>query len=169
MSFSVTRSESFTIIHARKLASKVATDMHLCAQYYGRPTETRIREYAEELAQYLNAGYLQEYEFGYKKDGRRIVSWRYKVDANGQLTTDDRPGKIVPYVNITGAMFYNYLTQNTRFFQLSTADQARFEAVLPLQRTGGEPPSDGAGYWMSDRNYFSGGCGLNRQTFQPLA
>jgi hypothetical protein len=47
-SFSVTRSESFTIINARKLASKVATDMHLCAQYYGMPTETRIREYAEK-------------------------------------------------------------------------------------------------------------------------
>ena len=168
-SFSVTRSESFTIINARKLASKVATDMHLCAQYYGNPTETRIREYAEELAQYLNAGYLQEYEFGYKKEGKRIVTWRYKVDANGKLTTDDRPGKIVPYVDIAGAVFYNFLTQNSKFFQLSADGQARFEAGLPLQRTGGQLPSDGAGYWTSDRNYYSGGCGLNRLTFQPLA
>ena len=112
--------ESFTIINARKLASKVAADMHLCAQYYGKPSEARIREYAEELAQYLNAGYLQEYEFGYKKDGKRIVTWRYKVDANGQLTTDDRPGKIVPYVDIAGAVFFNFLTQNSKFFQLST-------------------------------------------------
>jgi hypothetical protein len=167
-SFSLTRSESFTIINARKLASKVATDMHLCAQYYGNPSETRIREFAEELAQYLNAGYLQEYEFGYKKDGKRIVTWRYKVDANGQLTTDDRPGKIVPYVDVAGAVFYNFLTQNAKFFQLSTSEQARFELGLPLQRTGGQPPSDGAGYWTSDRNYYSGGCGLNRLTFQPL-
>jgi hypothetical protein len=168
-SFSVTRSESFTIITARKLASKVATDMHLCAQYYGMPTEARIREYAEEMVQYLNAGYLQEYEFGYKKDGKRIVSWRYKVDANGQLTTDDRPGKIVPYVDITGAVFYNFLTPGSSFYKLSTEQQARFEAGLPLQRTAGQPPSDGAGYWTSDRNYYSGGCGLNRLTFQPLA
>lgn len=169
MTFSVTKTATFTIVHARYLASKVAADMHLCAQYYGRPTETRIREYAEELAQYLNAGYLQEYEFGYKKDGKRIVSWRYKVDANGALSTDDRAGKVVPYVDITGAVFFNYLTPNSRFLQLSTDEQARFEADLPLQRTGGTPPSDGAGYWMSDRNYFSGGCGLNRQTFQPLS
>ena len=57
--------------------------MHLCAQYYGKPTENQSVNTRRSLAQYLNAGYLKEYEFGYKKDGKRIVSWRYKVDANG--------------------------------------------------------------------------------------
>ena len=169
MTFTTTKTATFTIVHARYLASKAAADMHLCAQFYGKPTETRIREYAEELAQYLNAGYLKEYEFGFKKDGKRIVCWRYRVDSNGALTTDDRPGKVVAYVDIAGAVFFNFLTQNSRFFQLSAYDQARYEAGLPLQRTGGEPPSDGAGYWTSDRNYFSAGCGLNRQTFQPVS
>jgi hypothetical protein len=169
MTSSFTNTATFTIIHARYLASKVAADMHLCAQYYGKPLESQIRQYAEELAQYLNAGYLKEYEFGYKKDGKRIVCWRYKVDSNGVLTTDDRAGKIVPYVDITGAIFFNFLTPNSRFFHLSADEQASFEAGLPLQRTGGEPPFDGSGYWMTDRNYYSGGCGLNRQTFQPLS
>jgi hypothetical protein len=169
MTFSYTKTATFTIVHARYLASKAAADMHLCAQYYGKPSEERIREYAEELAQYLNAGYLKEYEFGFKKDGKRVVCWRYKVDSNGALTTDDRPGKVVPYVDIAGAIFFNFLTQNSRFFQLSSSEQGRFEAGLPLQRTGGEPPSDGSGHWISDRNYYSAGCGLNRQTFQPLS
>lgn len=168
MTFSYTKTATFTIVHARYLASKAAADMHLCAQYYGKPSEQRIREYAEELAQYLNAGYLEDYEFGFTKDSKRMVSWRYKVDSNGFLTTDDRPGKVVPYVDITGAVFFNFLTPNSRFFRLSSAEQARFEAELPLQRTAGEPPSDGSGYWTSDRNYFSGGYGLNRQTFQPF-
>jgi hypothetical protein len=168
MTSSFTNTATFTIIHARYLASKVAADMHLCAQYYGNPSEQRIREFAEELAQYINAGYIKEYEFGYKKNGNRVVSWQYKVDSNGLLTTDDRAGKVVPYVDITGATFFNFLTQNSRFFQLPAAEQARFESALPLQRTGGQPPSDGAGYWTSDRNYFSAGCGLNRQTFQPV-
>jgi hypothetical protein len=170
MSYSYTRtaSSTFTIIHARHLASKVAADMHLCALYYGQPSEQWIREYAEELAQYLNEGYLKEYEFGYKKNDNRIVSWRYHVDENGALTTDDRAGKVVPYVDITGATFFNYLTQNSRFFQLTSEQRARFKSGLPLQRTDGQPPSDGSGYWASDRNYFSGGCGLNRQTFQPF-
>jgi hypothetical protein len=113
MTYSLTKTATFTIVHARQLASKVAADMHLCAQYYGRPSEELIREYAEELAQYLNAGYLKEYEFGYKKDGKRIVCWHYNVDSNGALTTDDRPGRVVPYVDITGAVFFNFLTRNS--------------------------------------------------------
>ena len=54
MTFSVTTSSTFSIIHARYLSSKVAADMHLCAQYYGKPTEARIREHncaVREIAQ----------------------------------------------------------------------------------------------------------------------
>jgi hypothetical protein len=169
MSYSFTKTTTFTITHARYLASKVAADMYLCAQYYGKPGEQLIREYAEELAQYLNEGYLAEYEFGFKKDNLRIVTWRYTVDANGVITTDDRAGKVVAYVDVAGAVFYNYLTQNDRFFQLSSEQQAQFKAGLPIRRTSCDPPSDGSGFWISDRNYFSGGQGLGRRTFQPLA
>ncbi len=168
MPYTTTSTSTFTITNARYLASKVAADMHLCAQYYGKPSEQRIREYAEELAQYINEGYLAEYEFGYKKDGKRVVTWLYKLDASGRLTTDDRPGKVIPYVDITGATFYNFLTTNSAYASLSSAQQAIFEAGLPLQRTHGEPPSDGNGYWTTDRNYYSAGQGLGRQTFQPL-
>ncbi len=62
MSYSHTKTStsSFTITHARYLSSKVAADMHLCALYYGKPSEDKIRDYAEEVAQYLNEGYLSE-------------------------------------------------------------------------------------------------------------
>jgi hypothetical protein len=167
MTSSLTKTTTFTIIHARYLASKVAADLHLCARYYGEPSESGIRDFAEELAQYLSAGYIDEYEFGFKKNENRVVSWRYKVDSTGALTTDDRAGKVVPYVDIAGASFFNFLRQNSKFFSLSSADQAGFKASLPITRVVGEQPSDGSGYWVSDRNYFAGGCGLNRQTFQP--
>jgi hypothetical protein len=168
MSNTKPQTTTFTITNARYLASKVAADMHLCAQYYGHPSEANIRAYGEELAQYINEGFLAQYEFGFKKNDKRVVTWRYKVDVNGVLTTDDRPGKVVAHVDITDATFYNYLTQNSRFFSLSSDAQARFEAGLPVTRTNGDPPSDGNGYWTSDRNYYSSGQGLGRQTFQRL-
>jgi hypothetical protein len=167
MSFSYTKTATFTITHARYLSSKVAADMHLCAQYYGYPSEERIRLFAEELAQHISKGYIEEYECGYVKDGKRVVSWRYKADETGTLTADDRAGKVVAYVDITGATFFNHLTPNSRFFQLSTLERTEFKESLPIQRSGGQPPSDGSGYWTTDRNYYSGGRGLSRQTFQP--
>ena len=169
MTHTTTKSTTFTITNARYLASKVAADMHLCAQYYGRPSETDIRAYAEELAQYINEGYIAEYEFGFKKNEKRLVTWRYKVDASGVLTTDDRPGKVVAHVDIAGATYYNYLTQNSSFFSLSSEAQANFKSGLPVTRVNCDPPSDGNGYWTSDRNYYSSGQGLGRQTFQPLS
>jgi hypothetical protein len=167
MSFSVTTSNTFSIIHARKLSSKVAADMHLCAQYYGHPSEAQIRQYAEELAQHLNEGYVEEYEFGYEKNGKRVVTWRYKVDENGVLTTDERPGNVVPSVDVSGATFFNYMSRNSRFFGLTGAQRSAFESSMPFRRRTCDPPSDGAGYWTSDRNYYAGGRGLSRQTFQP--
>jgi len=166
MTQTFTRSNSFTITHARHLASKVAADMHLCAHYYGTPSEDWIRCYSEELAQYLNEGYLEEYEFGYQRDGVRVVTWRYKVDANGSITTDDRAGKVVAYVDIAGASFFNFLTHNLRFSLLSSEQRRKFKESLPVTRVDGSAPTDGRGYWTSDRNYYSGGCGLGRQTFQ---
>ena len=39
---------------------KVAADMHICAQYYGNPTEAMIRDYAEELAHLgINEDYVR--------------------------------------------------------------------------------------------------------------
>jgi hypothetical protein len=166
MTSSYTRSETFSIINARRLGAKVATDMYLCAQYYGEPTETAIRNYAEELAQYLNEGYIEEYEFGFKRNGNRVVSWCYKVDEAGLLTTDDKAGKIVPYSDVSGATFFNFLTQNKRYFDRPTEEREAFKAKLPVTRTPGSAPADGLGYWTSDRNYYSGSRGLGRQTFQ---
>jgi hypothetical protein len=169
MTYTTTRSESFTIVHARQLSSKVAADMHLCALYYGKPTEQKIREYAEELAQIINNRYLDEYEFGYKKEGVRVVTWRYKADTNGIIKTDDDPGQIVSYIDVTGASFFTYMTWNSKFDNLTQAEKDRFRKSLPIQRTVGDGPSDGNGYWTGDHNYHSTGTSLGRQTFQPYS
>ena len=84
MTFSYTKSSSFTIVQARLLSSKVSADMHLCVLYYGQPTEQQVHNYSEELAQLLNGGYVEEYEFDYNRDEKRVVCWRYTVQ-NGQL------------------------------------------------------------------------------------
>jgi hypothetical protein len=136
---------------------------------YGQPAENSIRDFAEELAQFLNEGYLKTYEFGYQKNGKRLLSWFYRVDENGIISTDDRAGKVVPYVSIAGATFFNHLTPNERYHALSNSQRAAFKSTVPVSRMDGNGPNDGSGYWTSDRNYFSWGCGLNRQTFQPAS
>jgi hypothetical protein len=166
MTYSYTKSNSFTIVQARYLSSKVAADMHLCATYYGQPSEARIRAYTEELAQLLNGGYLEEYEFGYKRNGNRVVCWRYTVQ-NGQFLTDGRPGKIVSYVDVAGADFYNHLTQNSDWYALTDRERAIVNSTHDVSRSNGSLPSDGDGFWTTDHGYSSGNTGLGRRTFRP--
>jgi hypothetical protein len=168
MSFSYTRSTSFTIVHARHLSSKVAADMHLCALYYGKPTEERIRDYAEELAQMLNGGYVDEYEFGYKRNGKRVICWRYVVQG-GQFLIDGRPGKVVSFADVSGASFYNFLSHSSAWFSLSERERDSFESAMPVNRSIGTLPSDGDGYWTTDHGYSAGDVGLGRRTFRPSA
>ena len=168
MTFSFTRSTSFTIVHARLLSSKVAADMHLCALYYGKPSEQWIRDYAEELAQMLNGGYVEEYEFGYKRYERRVVCWRYVVQ-DGRFLADGRPGKVVSIADVSSAPFYNFLSYSSAWFALSERERNNIKSTMPVQRSAGNLPSDGDGYWTTDHGYSAGGLGLGRRTYRPSA
>lgn len=169
MTTTLTRVSTYTITHARYVSSKIAADLHLCRLYYDRPSEERIHEYQEELAQLLNGGYISEYEFGFKRDDRRILCWRYTVNADGSISTDDHPGKIVPSIGLVEALYYNFLTYSSKWVSLSASEKERIENALPFRRNEGSLPSDGHGYWTQDRSYSSGGIGVNRQTFRPLS
>lgn len=160
-----TTSESFTLTNAKHLCSKVTADMLRCLQIYGRPSGDHINVYGTELAQLLCDGYVEEYEFGFKRDEQRLVSWRYKV-VNGSLqSADDRPGKILTGIDVSAAQFFNYLTKSAAWGRLSQEEKDRIEASLPVKRTFCDPPKDALGYWVEDRCYASGGVSLGRRTF----
>jgi hypothetical protein len=167
MDFSMTRTatETFTLTHAKKLASKVAADMKRCQSIYGYPSDAEINNFGTELALLLRDGYVSEYEFGYLKDGARHLVWHYRVDTSGDLA-DSRPGGIV-HVSITGCTPYNRLTRSNKWHALPLAERQKIEADLPVDRTPTQGPPDGHGYWTSDRNYSAGGVSLPRKTFQP--
>jgi hypothetical protein len=146
----------------------VAADLHLCAAYYDRPSESAIAAYAEELAVLLRDGYVHQYEFGFKKNGRRVLTWRYTVEIDGSISSDDRAGKLLSSIDVSGAIYYNFLSYSDKWFSLTTSEKESVEEDLPIQRTTGELPSDGDGYWTSqDRHYSSGGVGMGRATFRP--
>ena len=160
-----TASETFTLTNAKYLCSKVTADMLRCFQVYGRPSQQDINNYGTELAYLLRDGYVEEYEFGFKRDEKRLVSWHYKV-VNGSLSSaDDRPGKLLTGVDVATAPFFNYLTTSSAWGRLSQEERDRIAAGLPVKRTIGNPPKDGLGYWVDDRSYASGGVILGRRTF----
>ena len=167
MSYTTTATETFTITHARRLGSKIAADMHLCQQYHGKPSDTDARAYAEELSQLLNGGYLACFEFGYRCEGVRVVTWQYEVHTDGSIASDDRPGKLPAWIDVREASFYSYLSYSSSWWQLSDLERHRIRDGLPVDRKPGNAPVDGEGYWSWDKSYAASGVGLQRRTFQP--
>lgn len=167
MTTSYSLTETFSIVHARHISSRVAADMRLMSRYYGYPSESAIEDYLEEIAQLLAKGYLATFEIGFKRNGRRLFTLHYEVRADGTLS-DSRAGGVPVGIDISGAKPFNFLTHSTAWFQLSAADRAAFEATLPVQRIFDDAPIDGDGYWVRDeRSYAAAGMGLSRGRFVP--
>jgi hypothetical protein len=167
VTYSYTATESFTLAHARKLAAKVVADMHQCLRVYGRPEETSIGAYQTELVVLLNGRYVSKYEFGFKTaTEKRIVSWKCTVTSAGDLE-GGRSGGLYATADVNGARMFNYLCHSDKWFGLTASEQAAVDAKHSIERVGCDPPSDGSGRWVRDRQYVSGGVALEREEFRP--
>ncbi len=167
MAYTYTVTETFTLTHARRLAAKVAADMHQCQRLYGHLTDTEIKDYQQELTVLLLDGYIRTYEFGFKtKDGRRVVSWYYTVGPSGDLE-GGRSGGLFPTADISTAVMFNFLTYSSEWFALNDIEKDKVRANYTVRRATGTSPQDGNGYWDTSRYYVSGGAALTRKEFRP--
>jgi hypothetical protein len=168
MTMSFTTTESFTKTHARRLAAKVAADMHQCRQLYGSPAESSIEAYQDELVVMLAGQYLEAYEFGFETtDERRVVTWRYTVSSTGDLV-GGRSGGLFAAADVSRAQLFNQRTPNAAWWGLSPAERERIEGQHSVRRVTKSGPTDGNGYWAEERVYDSGGgVAMTRKEFRP--
>jgi hypothetical protein len=61
--------ETFTRVHARRLAGRVTTDLRQSHLLYGSPSESMLEKYREELEELLASGYVDQYQFGFTRAG----------------------------------------------------------------------------------------------------
>lgn len=165
MTVSYTTSETFTIVHARKIACKVATDLKRFQRFYGRPADSWIDDYEAELVELLKYDVVATVAYGFQRNGKWTeAAVRYKALPGGGLVPDDDPGKIRPNLDVSGASFTSFLTYNSRWAGLSGNERAAIAAACPFRRSSGDEPGLEAGYWEVDRTYTAGGRGLARSS-----
>ena len=166
-SYSVTdtNTRTFTIAHARRIASKVATDLLRFQSLYGSPSDGWIDDYESEMVQLLKHDVVDTVVYGFKRNGKWTeAAVRYQALPGGMLVTDDDPGKIRPRLNITGASFTSFLSYNSNWWTLTPDEREAIKRGCPFQRSSGEAPPLDSGYWRDDLNYTAGDRGLGRST-----
>ena len=158
-------SETFTLLHARILAAKVATDLRRFQRFYSAPSNTDIQNYEAELTQLLKHDVVETVVYGFKRSGMWTeAAVKYKALPGGNLTVDDDPGKIRPGLDIVGAFFTSFLSYNDKWWTLSASERQKIKDALPIQRSSGDAPSLEGGYWNDDLSYLAGGRGLGRSS-----
>lgn len=166
MTSSITRSASFTITDARYVSAKVATDLRLLHNLYGRPTLAKIDDFAEEVALLLKEGWLGTVDYGFRDttDNSWKLRLRYRATVGGQLL-DSRPGCYPRDLPLEDYAFYSHLTYSTKFLLLDDAGRKRFTATLPFQRTTANPPTARSGTTTSGHSYARNGTGVLRDVY----
>lgn len=164
-SFTQSNSNTFTLTHAKYLASKVATDLKRIQRFYGSPSDNLINAYESELIELLKNGYLDSITYGFKRNDNWIEpTIKYTArELNVFGSSDDDPGKIRPGANVINAGFTSYLIYSPVYLQLNAEQQQTFEKSLPFQRSVGTQPSV-SGYWSNDNMYSSGSRALDRSS-----
>ena len=162
-SFTLSESQTFTLAHAKHIASKVATDLKRIQRFYGAPTDHWIEEYEKELIELLKKGYLKEITYGFQRHSNWIEpTLKYTAkDLAGMSCVDDDPGRIRPGADIAGAYFTSYLVNNSNYANANEEERNAFENSLPFRRTSGSEPGI-TGYLSSDKTYSAGGKALER-------
>ena len=163
--YATTSSTTFTIVHARHLASKIGTDLKRIQRLYANgPSDAWIEWYEAEAIALMQRGFLRRVIYGFKRDGVWIEpTVRYEADELYAGTNDDDPGRIMPGKNVDGASFTSFLVYTDAWTYLSAQQQADVKAALPFQRSSGVEPGVSSGaYFDQDKTYSAGGRALVR-------
>jgi hypothetical protein len=162
-SYSYTSSTTFTLTDAKNIASLVAADLLRFNSFYGKPLESHIDDYEQELIAFLKAGYLASVTYGLRRNGDWVHAIKYHVE-NGELIggLDETSGGFRPKKNISDCDFGSYLIKNEEWSRITRDERDRFEKSLPFTRIGASEPQPESGSWSQDKIYGSGGRVLKR-------
>lgn len=170
MTTTYTTEYTFTRTNAKHIASKVAADLKLMQIFYNKPTDSEIDNFIEELVILLLGdgvhGYLESVDYGFRRNNEWLLVVSYSADYGGDVSRDDRSGGIPFGKDTSGASLYSYLRMNTHFWNLPKAERDRILELIPVKRSSAEEPQLGAGEWVSDRTYSSGGVALDKRVFK---
>lgn len=167
MTNSFTTDHTVTRTDSKYIASKVAADLHAMRNYYGKPAESMISDLQEELAELLCGGYVKRVQYGFSRNGEKIVFLDYETGPSG-LLQDNNSGGVFARADVSGAEWNSYMTYSEKWRSLSDADKRPILKRITIKREPGQEPKDGNGEWVIDKSYASQGIGIQRKTFRPF-
>lgn len=166
-SYTITESTTFTITHAKYIASKVAADLKRIQRFYNYPSDLQIERYEMEITKFLKSGFLKKVTYGFKKNGNWVEPTLIYTASDIESEINDDPGKIRPGMDVSEATFYSFLEYSDEWYSQPEGEKEKFRETLPFQRSTADTPGI-EGYVQSDRHYSSRGKSLSRSSVRSF-
>ena len=167
MTYSHTTSSTRTTTVAKYIASKVAADLQAMHAYYGQPSESKILDLQKELVELLPGGYVESIQYGFKRDGKKVIALKYEA-LSSDLLPDDKSGGVPARVDVSNATWFSFLIPSEKWYSLPDNEKRQIQARIPIKRGLGQEPGDGDGYEIPDKSYSSQGFSFQRRTFRSV-
>lgn len=162
-----TATTTYTLSKAKYVVSKVQTDLRQFQRWYGEPSDKMIDAYHDELVILSAGGYVDRVKYGFKRNGRWVLTIEYEFRYDGTLVGDDRGGGVRQPFDRNGATFGSYLYWSSAWDRLTAAERDAIRKTLPFQRSHAEEAPYAAGRRVADRTYSVDGSGASRTMYIP--
>jgi hypothetical protein len=151
----------------RHVLWRIASDLRVLRAQHGLISTQFETEIAEDLLLFIYRNYIDQIEFRFLdlETNTRKYAVRYMLTRSWSGDEDDDTGGL-RYRDLTGTSFTVVISYSATWKALSAEAKATFRQSL--KRTWGPAADvpDGAGAWVTDRTYGSGGLGATRSVFR---
>ena len=133
-----TQSVTQTATQAKRLASRIGAELMQMQALYGEPSDRQINEFVLEAEYYLAAKVLQSVQYGFKRNGKVVFDLFY-TEA-GATALNDKPGRVPPDADVSGASWFSYLIKNSAWEKLSALERQALLDKVPVKRSDAPEP-----------------------------
>ncbi|MGQ0713722.1 MAG: HORMA-1 domain-containing protein [Gemmatimonadaceae bacterium] len=164
----LTRTASITMIDVRHVLWRIASDLRVLRAQHGLITAEREQDVLEDLLLFIYRNYIDQIEFRFVDDATNVCrdgSVRYAISRNWAGNEDDDSGGL-RYRDLRGTSFSVVVWYSATWKALSESEKATFRKSLKRPWGPADDVRDGAGAWVTDKTYGSGGLGATRSVFR---
>ena len=165
----LTRTASITMIDVRHVLWRITSDLRVLRAQHGLITAEYEQNVLEDLLLFIYRNYVDQIEFRFIDPATNACmdgSVRYAMSRNWEGDEDDDSGGL-RYRNLQGASFNVVVWYSATWSALPDSEKAAFKQSLKLS-WGPANVRDGAGRWVTDKTYGSGGLGATRSVFRAF-
>jgi len=143
--------------HARKVTRRVKSDLTELREYFDCISEKDINDWAHDIELGLDRGAISSFEFQLSKNGSVNRSYKYIVNANGEVEENLRGGRIEYNALLRGSTLDIYISPIRSIW-----DPLKENGELKISWTSGDSPTSSHLSAKNDGSYSSGSLGLKR-------